>query len=210
MSDGVAANTAATSTASKKKGNGLAITALVLSALFFLPFIPFIGLILGIIALATGRSKPISIVAICLGAFFTLIIGVEAAVAIPAFMKYIRRSKTVEATMNTRRLADAIAMQPALEWARLAESDWTPAGTACEHPGNRFVGESSTFAAEPWHTLGFSVDGPFYYQYRVRRIDHGFAVEARGDLDCDGRFSHFERDVAADGVSPLTSSDDLE
>ncbi|MGZ7036514.1 MAG: pilin, partial [Ilumatobacteraceae bacterium] len=34
------------------------------------------------------------------------IIGVLAAVAIPAFLKYIRRSKTIEATMNIRKLFD--------------------------------------------------------------------------------------------------------
>ena len=35
------------------------------------------------------------------------IIGILASVAIPAFMKYIRRSKTVEATMNIRKMFDA-------------------------------------------------------------------------------------------------------
>src|SRR5512140_618531 len=35
------------------------------------------------------------------------IIGILAAVAIPAFMKYIRRSKTVEASMNVRKLFDS-------------------------------------------------------------------------------------------------------
>ena len=37
------------------------------------------------------------------------IIGILASVAIPAFMKYIRRSRTVEATMNLRRMYDASA-----------------------------------------------------------------------------------------------------
>src|SRR5881227_1048830 len=35
------------------------------------------------------------------------IIGILAAVAIPAFMKYIRRSKTTEATMNLRKMYDS-------------------------------------------------------------------------------------------------------
>src|SRR5262252_3536492 len=35
------------------------------------------------------------------------IIGILAAVAIPAFMKYIRRSKTSEASMNVRKLYDS-------------------------------------------------------------------------------------------------------
>ena len=35
------------------------------------------------------------------------IIGILAATALPAFMKYIRRSKTVEAMMNVRKLYDS-------------------------------------------------------------------------------------------------------
>src|ERR1700748_1192300 len=36
------------------------------------------------------------------------IIGILAAVAIPAFMKYIRRSKTAEATGNLRKIYDGV------------------------------------------------------------------------------------------------------
>ncbi|HEX8950549.1 MAG TPA: DUF4190 domain-containing protein, partial [Polyangia bacterium] len=170
-------------TQQKKKGNGLAIAALVLSSVFFLPIIPFFGLVLGIVALTTGRSKPMSIVAICLGGFFTLMTGVYAAVAVPAFMKYIRRSKTVEATMNTRTLADAVMRLDAAAWSKLAESDWTPAASACGQPGDRYAADASAFSGEPWATLGFSVAEPHYYQYRLRRDAGGFVVEARGDLD---------------------------
>jgi crotonobetainyl-CoA:carnitine CoA-transferase CaiB-like acyl-CoA transferase len=194
----------------KKKGNGLAITALVLSAVFFLPVIPFFGLVLGIIALATGRSKPISIVAVCLGAFFTLMTGVYAAIAIPAFMKYMRRSKTVEATMNTRVLAEAVARLSAQQWSALAESDWTPPGRACDHPNGKFPADATAFAGEPWTTIGFGVSDPHYYQYRVRRDADGFVAEARGDLDCDGKFSLFRRAVKPDGAGPLFSESDLE
>ena len=35
------------------------------------------------------------------------ILGILAAVAIPAFLKYIKRSKTTEATMNVRKLYDS-------------------------------------------------------------------------------------------------------
>ena len=43
------------------------------------------------------------------------IIGILAAVAIPAFMKYIRRSKTTEATMNIRKMFDATVSYHAAE-----------------------------------------------------------------------------------------------
>jgi disulfide bond formation protein DsbB len=194
----------------KPKGNGLAITALVLSAVFFLPIIPFFGLVLGIIALVTGRSKPMSIVAICLGAFFTLMTGLYAAIAIPAFMKYMQRAKSVEATMNTRAIANDVAQLSAQQWSALAESDWTPAGSACAQPQHKFAADAAAWQREPWSTLGFSVATPHYYQYRLKRDAQGFVVEARGDLDCDGKFSHFARAVRPDGGGPITSEDELE
>jgi disulfide bond formation protein DsbB len=194
----------------KKKGNGLAITALVLSSLFFLPVIPLFGLILGIVALATGRSKPISIVAVCLGGFFTLMIGMYAAIAIPAFTKYMRRSKTIEATNNTRTIATSLAALTAQQWSALPESDWTPAGSACGQIDHKLPANPSAFAGEPWATLGFSMADAHLYQYRVRRNANGFLVEARGDLDCDGKFSHFARGVQPDGVGELQREDDLE
>ena len=199
-----------TQPAATKKGNGLAITALVLASVFFLPIIPFFGLVLGIIALTTGRSKPISIVAICLGGFFTLMTGMYAAIAIPAFMKYIRRSKTVEATMNVRALANTVASLQASDWARLPETDWQPAASACGQPNDRYPAGERVFAGQPWLSLGFTMIEPRYYQYRLRREGDGFVVEARGDLDCDGKFSHFARSVAPDGVGDLTHEDDLE
>jgi len=194
----------------QKKGNGLAITALVLAALFFLPFIPTIGLVLGIIALATGRSKTMSIVAICLGGFFTLTMGVYVAVAIPAFMKYIRRAKTVEATANVRALADGIAALGPQQWAQLADGDWTPAGSACGQPLGKFPPQPAAWQGEPWKSLGFALDTAHYYQYRVARDGGGFVVEARGDLDCDGVFSRFVRHVTPDGVGPLQSENEIE
>jgi disulfide bond formation protein DsbB len=200
----------APTTTTPKKGNGLAVTALVLACLFFLPPLSLIGLVLGIVALATGRSKPISIVAICLGGFFTLIIGIEVAVAIPAFMKYIRRSKTVEATMEVRRISDSLMAMEAQQWASLPETDWTPPGTACGQPQNRFAADPAPWQAEPWKSLGVSMDQAHFYQYRVTRTEHGFLVEARGDLDCDGQMSHFSRQVSPDGVGPLETADELE
>ena len=69
------------------------------------------------------------------------IIGILAAVAIPAFMKYIRRSKTTEATMNIRKLFDSTVSYFAAERADgngviIAKQfpvaqGWTPALNAC-------------------------------------------------------------------------------
>ncbi len=177
-----------------KKGNGLAITALVLASVFFLPIIPFFGLVLGIIALASGRSKPISIVAICVGGFLTLMTALYAAIAIPAFMKYMERAKEAEGRATLATLATAAASLTESQAAALPDADWTPAGSACAEPDHKFAADVTPWQREPWTTLGFRVERPHYFQYRISRVSGGFRVEARADLRCNGHFTELSRD----------------
>jgi type IV pilus assembly protein PilA len=154
------------------------------------------------------------------------IIGIGAAVAIPAFLKYVRRSKTVEATTNVRRLADAAAALAAEQgpkkkgkFAFPKSTEWTPARGCCGQPGDKCGPDASAWKGATWTALGFSVEEPAYYQYRVTSKGAGaratVTVEARGDLDCDGKFSSFKRVVTVDAqgnptVSPLDTSDEIE
>lgn len=141
------------------------------------------------------------------------IIGILAAVAIPAFMKYIRRSKTSEATMNVRKLFDGSVSYFNEEHAARngailprqfpVSQDSSPAGpdTAC----NGGVGGSSQkiqpnpgfWTAATWEALNFAVDDPFYYVYSYVSNGTGtaseFTARANGDLDCNGTASTFER-----------------
>ena len=53
------------------------------------------------------------------------ILGILAAVAIPAFLKYIKRSKTTEATMNIRKMYDSSVSYFSTEHANLVgERTW--------------------------------------------------------------------------------------
>ena len=59
-------------------GKGLSITAFVLSILFFIPFAPLIGLILGIIAFVKSKEDPdalrgLALASIIIGSLFTII-----------------------------------------------------------------------------------------------------------------------------------------
>jgi type IV pilus assembly protein PilA len=158
------------------------------------------------------------------------IIGILAAVAIPAFMKYIRRSKTVEATMNVRKLFDS-----SVSYYEGEHADSTggiiakmfpgavgpaPAGTCCGQTGDKCKPDPTIFAAAGWAALNFSVDDPFYYQYTYTSggTDTGatFDATANGDLDCDKLLSTFSRhgsvmaDRSVTGGSGLFSANDIE
>jgi type IV pilus assembly protein PilA len=159
------------------------------------------------------------------------IIGILAAVAIPAFMKYIRRSKTVEATMNVRKMFDSSVSYYEGEHADLQGNILpkqfpdpvgpTPAvNSCCGQPGDKCKPIAGTFDLPAWSALNFSVDDPFYYwyQYVSAGIETAanFQAYAYGNLDCDAIYATFERsgtvlsDRSVSGGSGLFSKNDIE
>jgi type IV pilus assembly protein PilA len=159
------------------------------------------------------------------------IIGILAAVAIPAFMKYIRRSKTVEATMNVRKLFDSSVSYYEAEHATVSGTvvakqfpdSVGPAPTAnscCGQAGDKCKPNPTNFDSQQWAALNFSVDDPFYYwyQYVSSGTDTGasFSAYAYGNLDCDTTYSTFQRsgtvlsDRSVSGGSGLFSKNDIE
>jgi type IV pilus assembly protein PilA len=158
------------------------------------------------------------------------IIGILAAVAIPAFMKYIRRSKTVEATMNVRKLFDssvsyfegehANATGNAIAKQFPTSAGITPSATCCGQTGDKCAPAPTNFSAETWSALNFSVDDPFYFRYQYdssgTETDSKFGAWAFGDLDCDQILSTYERsgsvmtDRSVSGGSGLYSRLDIE
>jgi type IV pilus assembly protein PilA len=160
------------------------------------------------------------------------IIGILAAVAIPAFMKYIRRSKTVEATMNVRKLFDSSVAYYEAEHSNtsgtiLAKQFPTNIGpspgapnTCCANTGGKCAPLPGNFNADSWSALNFSVDDPFYYvyQYVSSNVDTSatFQAWAFGDLDCDGIYATYMRggsvmtDRSVSGGSGLYSKNEIE
>lgn len=131
------------------------------------------------------------------------IMGILAAVAIPATMKYIRRSKTVEAALNVRRLTDGSIAYLTSHKARFPKpTPWTPERLCCASEGGKCQPDAHAWDAPTWKALNFSVNEPHYYQYRVvvegSGKKAGLGLEARGDLDCDGKFSLYRREVLLD------------
>jgi hypothetical protein len=143
-------------------------------------------------------------------------LGIGAAIAIPAMMKYARRSKTTEATTNVTKLVSAATLyreahaKDGARFAFPATTPWTPQNGCCGQPSDRCAPVSDAFKHPTWKALSFSLDDPHYYQYRFTSTGKGpkahFIVEARGDLDCDGIYSSFKREgsIASDGSVTIT------
>lgn len=159
---------------------------------------------------------------------YVAVAGVLAAVAIPAFIKYVRKSKTVEAYEGLNKIAVAArAYYEADRYDRRgrllkrsfpASASWTPAAPCCQQPGGTCKPDAAAFAHPSWRSLHFELVDPHHYQYRFESQGAGktasFVAEARGDLDCDGTFSSFKLEgTVEDGrvqVGPPVVTDELE
>jgi type IV pilus assembly protein PilA len=148
------------------------------------------------------------------------IIGILAAVAVPAFLKYIQQAKTVEALTNIRKIYDGEVTyfheEHILDTGLLASKNFM--ATLCEPWAPPSIQKrSANWAAGGWPFIKFATDGPVYYSYLVESGDepanwtrpnwvpgygweppttiysNGFLVRAFGDLDGDGRRSEFSR-----------------
>ena len=142
------------------------------------------------------------------------IIGILAAVAIPAFMKYIKKSKTTEATTHVQKIylgARTYWMDRNTKEGQItADQPQFPAptvvntgdATMCAMGGALEKGAPSAalWAAEPWPALKFSMDDAHYYAYAYSVTNQPgnaggqgseFTAIAVGNLDCDTTFSRF-------------------
>lgn len=139
------------------------------------------------------------------------IIGILAAVAIPAFSKYIAKSKSTEAREMIKKIHDGARQyyldtpQPTLTPVP-AQYPQTPVGPhptaagtascACAAAGQSVKCDPATNAAvwaDPtWQALHFSMDDPFLYMYEYDVAGTDFTARALGDLDCDNSIATFE------------------
>lgn len=136
------------------------------------------------------------------------IIGLLAAVAIPAFQKAVRRSKSSEATINLRRMFDGAITSYQSEQVdrsgqgREARFPATVAPTpgedaCCQQGGLRCDPDPVAFRQPTWQALQFALDDPHYYWYTFISEGEGvaaaFTARSSGNLDCDDLYSTFER-----------------
>lgn len=161
------------------------------------------ALILGILAVKKKKQKGPGMGGIITGGIGILLGPVLAAIAIPSFIQYQQRAKQSEALSQLEHMY--YGAQTYLETPRYGPQgeplpaqlppsvDWTPAVPCCVQAGgtNRCdpYGNEAAWQHPTWQALEFSVQDPFYYQYRFINQGSEVLMQAQGDLDCDGETS---------------------
>ena len=125
-----------------------------------------------------------------------VILGILAAVAIPAFTRYVKRSKTSEATGNITKIyqGQLTYFQAALERGTQTYVNASTAMPTAAPSAAKYTANVSQWAADAnWTAIGFSLDSAHYYQYLSPGGTSAFTSRALGDLDGDAILSTFER-----------------
>jgi len=134
------------------------------------------------------------------------IIGLLAAVAVPAFTKYIRKAKTAEAIEHLEKIGTGARAYYLDERAgagiapiaqQFPDNEPLTPGVDCCATADKCTPDITAWETTVWQSLSFAVTDPHYYRYEFVSSGVGvtaeFTARAIGDLDCDGNFGTFER-----------------
>ncbi len=117
------------------------------------------------------------------------IIGILAAVAIPAFMDYMKKSKKTEAALQLNKIAknNKVYFVTNADFAPTAAAVLPGAdGAACTSAGGKFPVVTTWVSDAGWAALDFQIDEPNLFTYHYTRASLTAAqATAVGDLDCD-------------------------
>jgi len=146
------------------------------------------------------------------------ILGILAALAIPAFIGYVRRSKTAEATGNLGSLFTSAASYMNVErtqrgLAVQSTSSYCSVGTDLLSPADPGATKQQFTALENAQALGFSIADFVYFGYEIRsgsskcgwtyNATEVYTFAAQGDLDGDNTNSTFEMAAGTDKDNTL-------
>ena len=139
------------------------------------------------------------------------IIGILAAVAIPAFMDYMKRSKKTEASLQLNKIGKnakrAFSETSSYVVGTAAQLPVKPGGGGCcGGPNNHCTAVPASFAADAvWKALDFQIDEDslFYYDYTGAAAT--FTAKATGDLDCDNTEIVYQMNGTAAAGNPAAT-----
>src|SRR5262249_32334615 len=143
-----------------------------------------------------------------------VIIGLLAAVAVPAFAMYIRRAKTAEPRTGLSQMITGLRAlatdyqsgatpfmdmfnQPPMKFGGggplgggplgfgvAYTKPATPSFGSCCSQGGKCAPDASLWDDQDWTALKFSMPEPHYYSYNFMASRASFIAQAWGDLDC--------------------------
>ena len=150
------------------------------------------------------------------------IIGLLAAIAIPAFTRYVRQARTTEAVGHLNKewvgsltyyesehtVAFGVVLTkefpgPSAAWASASECGCI-ASTFC--PSNNSIWNSDAV----WNALNFSLPDPHHYMPGYSASGAGTAAQftafSKGDLNCNGVLAQFSREGSINSNGDVTGS----
>ncbi|HMG58053.1 MAG TPA: prepilin-type N-terminal cleavage/methylation domain-containing protein [Kofleriaceae bacterium] len=138
------------------------------------------------------------------------IIGILAAVAIPAFMDYMKRSKKTEAALQLNKIgknSKRAYMENSQFVSGTAAPLPTPGSSGCcaaagATAANHCAAMPTSWTGNTvWRALDFEIDEETLFFYNYTGAATTFTATATGDLDCDGTAVVFSLvGTAADGA----------
>ena len=151
------------------------------------------------------------------------IIGILAAVAIPAFSKYIKRSRTAEAMGHLNKMwagsvtyystdhVDGAGNPIAKQFPSLGVAATLEAAKECGClDTGKCPGGAAAWQKPEWVGLQFSIPDPHLYMPHYTSAGTNntatFTAEVTGDLDCNGVTSDFKRLGGVDGNGDISGS----
>jgi prepilin-type N-terminal cleavage/methylation domain-containing protein len=129
-----------------------------------------------------------------------VILGILAAVALPSYTRYVKRTKTSEATGNISRIYMGQVAYYNLSGERYAQSRFVnqPLFTPDNNPGSaKYAANIRLWTSDPqWSAIGFAIPTAHYYAYNSFATTTGdvgayFYARAIGDLDGDNTESTY-------------------
>ena len=139
------------------------------------------------------------------------IIGILAAIAIPAFSRYVKKSRTAEAAGHLNKMwQGSVAYYEGDQGAGTAARSFPPTDAAlttdcCSASASKCPGNDARYNGTTWIALNFSLPDPYNYypSYQAAGVNAAatFTASAVGDLDCDDTRSAFVRSGGIDSTS---------
>lgn len=176
--------------------SGLAIAGFVCSFFFGL-----LGLIFSILGhseckrsggTVRGEGLAIAGIVISIAWIVVCVIGVVAAISIPAYVDSMKVTKRTDAEVQLQKIGRrAVEEYTVNATFPQTSAPLTPSIDCCTQNASgrrKCAAAPADWDAPAWRALDFTIDNESYYQYSYEPLDGGTAFVARavGDLDCDG------------------------